>query len=107
MRFVADDPPPALIDKMAAAFLKSDGDVGEVVKTMLQSKEFFSAGAYRAKVKAPFEMIASAVRATGAEVDYAFPLAQQIGQLGEPLYRKVEPTGYSSANAEWVNSAAL
>jgi uncharacterized protein (DUF1800 family) len=52
-------------------------------------------------------MIASALRATGAEVDYALPLAQQIGQLGEPLYRKVEPTGYSSANAEWVSSASL
>jgi uncharacterized protein (DUF1800 family) len=77
------------------------------MKTMLESKEFFSAGAYHAKVKTPFEMIASAVRATGAQVDYALPLAQQIGQLGEPLYRKIEPTGYSSANAEWVSSASL
>ena len=49
----------------------------------------------------------SAVRATNAEVDFAIPLATQIAQLGEPLYRKIEPTGYSSANAEWVNSAAL
>ena len=52
-------------------------------------------------------MIVSAVRATGAQVEYALPLAKQIGQLGEPLYRKLEPTGYSSANAEWVNSASL
>jgi uncharacterized protein (DUF1800 family) len=105
--FVADEPPPSLIDKMAKTFLATDGDIREVMKTMLASNEFFSAGAYHAKVKTPFEMIASALRATGAEVDYALPLAQQIGQLGEPLYRKVEPTGYSSANAEWVNSASL
>jgi uncharacterized protein (DUF1800 family) len=106
-RFVADDPPPALIESMAKAFLATDGDIREVMRTMLLSKEFLSAGAYHAKVKTPFEMIASALRATGAEVDYALPLAQQIGQLGEPLYRKVEPTGYSSANAEWVSSASL
>jgi uncharacterized protein (DUF1800 family) len=106
-RFVADNPPPELIARMAKTFQHSHGDIREVMKTMLTSKEFFSAGAYRAKMKTPFEMIASAVRATGAQVDYAFPLAQQIGQLGEPLYKKLEPTGYSSANAEWVSSASL
>ncbi len=106
-RFVADDPPPALIDSMAKTFGETNGDVREVMRTMLSSKEFFSAGAYHAKMKTPFEMIASAVRATGAQVDYAFPLANQIAQLGEPLYRKQEPTGYSSANAEWMNSASL
>ena len=106
-RFVADNPPAALVDRMAAAFLKNDGDIREVLRTMIESKEFYSAGAYRAKVKTPLEMIASAVRATGAQVDYAMPLANQIGGLGQPLYRKVEPTGYSSANAEWVNSASL
>jgi len=74
---------------------------------MHESKEFFSACAYHAKVKTPLEMIASAVRSTGAQVDYAFPLAQEIGKLGEPLYRKIEPTGYSSANAEWISSASL
>jgi uncharacterized protein (DUF1800 family) len=106
-RFVADDPPPVLIDSMAKTFTATDGDIREVLKTMFNSKEFFSAGAYHAKVKTPFEMIASAVRATGAQVDFAFPLANRIAQLGEPLYRKQEPTGYSSANSEWVNSASL
>jgi uncharacterized protein (DUF1800 family) len=106
-RFVADDPPPQLIDRMAKTFHDTHGDIREVMRTMLTSKEFFSAGAYHAKVKTPLEMIASAVRATGAEVDYAFPLAQRIGQLGEPLYRKDQPTGYSSANSEWMNSASL
>jgi len=106
-KFVADDPPPALIERMAKTFHDSDGDIRAVMGTMLESKEFFSAGAFRAKVKTPLEMIVSAVRATGAQVDYAMPLGNQIAQLGQPLYRKQEPTGYSSANAEWVNSAAL
>jgi uncharacterized protein (DUF1800 family) len=106
-RFVADDPPPELLEKMAKTFHDTTGDLRAVMKTMLTSNEFFSQGAYRAKVKTPFEMIVSAVRATGAQVDTAFPLANQIAQLGEPLYRKLEPTGYSSANAEWVNSGAL
>jgi uncharacterized protein (DUF1800 family) len=105
--FVADEPPPALIDRMAKTFLDTDGDIRAVMNTMLTSKEFFSQGAYQAKVKTPFEMIVSSIRATGADVDYAFPLAERITRLGQPLYRKVEPTGYSSANAEWINSASL
>jgi uncharacterized protein (DUF1800 family) len=106
-RFVADNPPPELVDRMAKTFRDTHGDLREVMRTMLESKEFLSAGAYRAKVKTPIEMIASAVRATGADVDFAMPLANHIAQLGEPLYRKIEPTGYSSANSEWVSSASL
>jgi uncharacterized protein (DUF1800 family) len=107
VRFVSDDPPQRLIDKMAKTFQEKNGDIRAVMKTMLTSDEFFSQAAYRAKVKTPFEMIVSAVRATGAQVEFAFPLARQIADLGEPLYRKLEPTGYSDANTEWVNSAAL
>jgi len=106
-RFVADNPPPALIDRMAKTFLETDGDIRAVMNTMLTSKEFLSQGAYQAKVKTPFEMIVSSIRATDAQVDYAFPLADRIAKLGQPLYRKDAPTGYSSANAEWINSASL
>ena len=106
-RFVADNPPQELLDRMAKTFLDSNGDIRAVMNTMLTSKEFLSQGAYQSKVKTPFEMIVSSVRATGAEVDYAFPLANRIAQLGQPLYRKLEPTGYSNANAEWINSSAL
>ncbi|HEX4231873.1 MAG TPA: DUF1800 domain-containing protein [Bryobacteraceae bacterium] len=106
-RFVADDPPPSLVNRMAATFRKTDGDIREVMRTMLSSPEFWSQGAYRAKVKSPFEMIVSAVRATDADVTSAFLLGNIIQRLGEPLYRKIEPTGYSSANAEWVSSASL
>lgn len=106
-RFVADDPPPALVERMAQTFLKTDGDIRLVMKTMLESKEFWSVGAYRSKMKSPFEMVASAVRAVNGDVDYAASLMQQVAQLGEPLYRKIEPTGYSNASQEWLNSAGL
>jgi uncharacterized protein (DUF1800 family) len=106
-RFVADDPPPSLVNRMAETYMRTDGDIREVLRTMILSPEFFSQGAYRAKVKSPFEMIVSAVRATNATVDSPLMLARQIAQLGEPLYRKIEPTGYSSSNAEWVSSASL
>jgi len=106
-RFVADDPPAALVNRMAQTFLKTGGDLREVMRTMLASKEFWSVGAYRSKVKSPLEMVASAVRAVHGDVDFAFALANQVAQLGEPLYRKPEPTGYSDSSQEWINSAGL
>ncbi len=106
-RFIADDPPPELVEKMAATFRSSHGDIRAVLRTAFLSKEFFSQGAYRAKVKSPFEMVVSAVRATGANVDFVFPLGNRLTQLGEPLYRKLEPTGYSNLGAEWMNSSSL
>jgi uncharacterized protein (DUF1800 family) len=106
-RFVADNPPEALVNRMAQTFLSTNGSIREVMKTMLNSKEFWSQGAYRAKVKSPFEMVASSARALNANVIDGWALANQVGTLGEPLYRKLEPTGYSNLSSEWVNSAAL
>ncbi len=107
IRFVADDPPASLVDRMARTFLKTDGDLRAVMKTMLESREFWSVGAYRSKVKSPLELVASAVRAVNGNVDFAFALVNQVAQLGEPLYRKLEPTGYSNSSKEWMNSAGL
>ena len=107
MRFVADEPPASLVDRMAETFRKTDGDLRAVMKTMLESREFFSQGAYRGKLKSPLEVVASAVRAVSGDVDYAFPLANQVAQLGQPLYRKQEPTGYANSSKEWLNSGGL
>ncbi|MBZ5721225.1 MAG: DUF1800 domain-containing protein [Acidobacteriia bacterium] len=107
MRFVSDTPPPPLVDRMAHTFLKKDGDIREVLKTMLQSPEFWSTDAYRAKVKTPLEFVVSAVRASGAEVSDAMPLARQLETMGMPLYGMQPPTGYSMKASAWVNSAAL
>ncbi|MBI3694819.1 MAG: DUF1800 family protein [Acidobacteria bacterium] len=87
--------------------VKAPVEQREVLRTMLESAEFWSQGAYRVKVKSPLEMVASAVRALNADVETAFPLGQQIAQLGAPLYRKQEPTGYPNASEEWVNTTAL
>jgi uncharacterized protein (DUF1800 family) len=106
-RFVADDPPASLVERMAKTFTKTGGDLRAVMKTMLESKEFWSEGAFRSKMKSPLETVASAVRAVNGDVDFAFALANQVAQLGQPLYRKQEPTGYSNSSQEWLNSAGL
>jgi uncharacterized protein (DUF1800 family) len=106
-RFVSDDPPPALVDRMAKTFEKKKGDIREVLTTLFQSPEFWADSAYRAKVKTPLEFVASAVRATGADVDDAMPLVRQIANMGMPLYGAQPPTGYSVKAETWVSSSAL
>jgi uncharacterized protein (DUF1800 family) len=107
MRFVSDNPPPALVDRMAQTFLKKDGDIREVLKTMFRAPEFWAPESYRAKVKTPLEFVVSALRTSGAEVNDALPLARQLQNLGMPLYGMQPPTGYSMTADTWVNSSAL
>ena len=106
-RFVADDPPESVVVSMAETFRRTEGDIRAVMRTLLQSREFWSEGAYRTKIKSPLELAASAIRATGADVHSPLPMALKIAELGQPLYRKQEPTGYSTTSGEWVNSAGL
>jgi uncharacterized protein (DUF1800 family) len=107
VRFVSDDPPETLVAKMVRTFEKTDGDLREVLRTMIQAPEFWDPANFRSKVKSPLEMVASAVRAVNGDVDFAQALAGQLNQLGEPLYRKQEPTGYSNRGSDWMNSASL
>jgi uncharacterized protein (DUF1800 family) len=106
-RFVSDTPPPALVDRVAKRFRESDGDLREVMRTILTSPEFLAPDAYRAKVKTPFEFVVSAVRATGADVEDATPLVRAVQQLGMPLYQCQPPTGYKDTADAWVNTGAL
>ena len=106
-RFVADDPPPALVERMAQTFLKTDRDLRAVLQTMFLSPEFLSEGAWQAKIKSPFEMVVSALRATGADILDTQQLAQKITDLGEPLYGKVEPNGYPLTGDAWLGTADL
>jgi uncharacterized protein (DUF1800 family) len=96
-----------LIDRMAQTFLKKDGNISEVMKTMLKSPEFWSEDAYRSKVKTPLEFVVSALRASGADVTDPLPVARQLQNLGMPLYGMQPPTGYSNKANAWVNSSAL
>jgi uncharacterized protein (DUF1800 family) len=107
VRFVSDTPPPALVDRMAKAFLASDGDIKTVLRTMFDSPEFWSPEVYRAKMKTPEEFVVSAVRASGAEVKNAIPLAQSLEKLGMPLYGMQTPNGYNWMAETWVNTGDL
>jgi len=106
-RFVADDPPQPLIDRMTETFTSTDGDLRAVLQTMFGSPEFLSEGAWRAKLKSPLEVVISAVRALDADVTDTSALAQQIASLGQPLYGKVEPTGYPNTGEAWANTAGI
>ncbi len=107
MRFVADDPPPALVERMAQKFLATDGDIREVLRTLFKSPEFWSAKAYRAKVKTPFEFVISSLRVTGTDLNNPGPLVGTLNKMGMPLYQMVPPTGYSMTASTWMNSEAL
>jgi uncharacterized protein (DUF1800 family) len=105
--FVSDNPPPALVARMAKEYQSSGGDIRSVLKAMIYSPEFWSKETYRAKVKTPFELVASTARALNADVAISLPLAQWIGRMGEPLFLCQPPTGYSDKAATWVNTGAL
>jgi uncharacterized protein (DUF1800 family) len=107
VRFVSDNPPHALVDRMTETFLKKDGDIREVLRAMFKSPEFWSPDTYRAKVKTPLEFVISSVRASGAEVDDGRALVATLNNMGMPLYGMMPPTGYSMKADTWVNSSAL
>jgi uncharacterized protein (DUF1800 family) len=117
-RFVSDEPPPALVERAAKTFRDTDGDIRMVVATIITSPEFFSAEAYRAKIKTPLEVVASSVRALDGDIQAAggsgpqqlgggLALAQQVNKLGEPLYQQAPPTGYPDVAEAWVNTGSL
>jgi uncharacterized protein (DUF1800 family) len=107
LRLVADDPPPALVDRVAAKFLATGGDLRQTVKAVISSPEFWSQTSYRAKVKSPFEYTISAVRAVNGKITDVTPIARALQQIGEPLYGAQPPTGYSDKAGVWINTGAL
>jgi uncharacterized protein (DUF1800 family) len=106
-RFVADDPPASVVDRAAACFLASGGQLKEVVRTILLSPEFLDSSAYGIKVKTPLEFVVSAVRAIDADVQDVGSLVGTLRQLGMPSYEFQPPTGYPDRAEDWVNAGAL
>jgi len=106
-RFVADDPPAALVDRMAKTFLVSDGDIKEVLRTLVASPEFNSKKYFRNKVKTPMEFLASAYRTTMTDPSNPGALVNTIKNMGMPLYYALPPTGYYITADKWMNSSAL
>jgi len=106
-RFIADDPPQSVIDDAAAVFLKTNGDIREVVRTIVTSNEFYSQQAFRSKVKSPFEVVVSAMRALNAQPDSTPRTAQAIAFLGQPLFGHQAPNGYPETGDAWMNTGAI
>ena len=106
-RLVADEPPAALVERIAKKFLAADGDLRQTVRAVVESPEFFDSRYYRAKVKSPLEYVVSAIRAAGGETNARAPILRELTQMGEPLYLCQPPTGYSDVASAWVNTGAL
>jgi uncharacterized protein (DUF1800 family) len=107
VRFVADDPPQTLVDRMAKSYMSSGGDIAVVLRTLFHSPEFWSTATYRAKVKTPLEFVVSAARASNASIDNLLPLENNLRQMGMPVYGAIPPTGYDWKSPAWVSTGAL
>ena len=107
IRFVSDEPPEDLVERAAATFTRTNGDIREVVRTIVTSNEFFSRAAYRSKVKSPFEVTVSALRALGARADTTPFSAGLVGRLGQPLYGHQAPNGWPETGEAWINTGAI
>jgi len=105
--FVSDDPPKALVDRCANEFSKSEGDIRETVGCIVKSPEFFSRAAYRSKVKTPFELVASALRAVNAQPDTTPRTAQIVARLGQPIFGRQTPDGWPDHGDAWMNTGAI
>jgi uncharacterized protein (DUF1800 family) len=106
-KFVADEPPATLVDRLAQVFLGTDGDLRAVYTALFTSPEFWSGTAWNAKTKTPLELVASSIRALGGTTDGGSPLARAVERMGEPLYRAPAPTGYPEHATPWINAGAL
>jgi uncharacterized protein (DUF1800 family) len=106
-RFVSDSPSKALVDHAAQVYLRTDGDIREVLRTIITSPEFFSREAFRSKVKSPFEVVASAMRALNAEPDSTPRSAQVIAFLGQPIFGHQAPNGWPETGEAWMNTGAI
>lgn len=107
VRFVSDHPSPALVDRMAKTFLSTHGDIGKVLKTMIDSPEFWSTSDTGNKIKTPLDYVVSAVRATDADVSQPYRLVSQLRIMGMPLTGTEQPNGYSMTNDAWASSSEL
>jgi uncharacterized protein (DUF1800 family) len=106
-RFVSDSPSKALVDHAAQVYLRTDGDIREVLRAIITSPEFFSQHAFRSKVKSPFEVVVSALRALNASPDSTPRSAQVIAFLGQPIFGHQAPNGWPETGEAWMNTGAI
>jgi uncharacterized protein (DUF1800 family) len=106
-RFVSDSPSKALVDHAAQVYLRTGGDIREVLRAIITSPEFFSQQAFRSKVKSPFEVVVSAMRALNAAPDTSARSAQVIAFLGQPIFGHQAPNGWPETGESWMNTGAI
>jgi uncharacterized protein (DUF1800 family) len=106
-RFVSDTPPAGLVDRAAKTFAQTDGDIREVLRTIITSPEFFSQQAFHSKLKTPFELVVSAVRALNGLPDASQRTVQLVARLGQPIFGKETPNGYPDVADAWMNTGAI
>lgn len=106
-RFVSDNPPKSLVDKMAKTFTSSKGDIKAVLTTMVNAPEFWSANALREKTKSPFELAISAVRSLDAKINQPYQLYTWINKMGQQMYYYQAPTGFPDRGQYWINTGSL
>lgn len=107
VKFVSDKPSEALVNRVADTFAKTGGDIKATLRTLFSDKEFFAPENYRAKIKTPFELAVSSIRALGAETNAGPQFLAMLNKLGEVPYGYQAPTGYPDTAEEWVNTGAL
>ena len=107
VKFVSDNPSEALVSRVAQAFQKSNGDIKTTLRALFNDPEFFAPENYRAKIKTPFELMVSSLRALNADVKASPALLGLLQKMGEPLYGYQAPTGYPDTAEDWVNTGAL
>ena len=107
VKFVSDAPSDTLVSRIAGVFSRTGGDLRAVVCAIAESPEFWAEARRRSKIKSPFELVVSAVRATGADVTREQNLVQWVSRMGEPLYAYQAPTGYPDRGTFWINAGSL
>jgi len=106
-RFVADEPPPGMVNKAAEAFLRSGGDIPTVLRAIVDTPEFFARENFQAKIKNPLEFVTSALRVTGSEAQVTHQLLRYLGRMGAPLFLAQAPTGYPDIASSWISADML
>jgi uncharacterized protein (DUF1800 family) len=106
-RFVSDNPPQSLVDRVAATYTKTDGDIREMLRTIFFSEEFMSPDAYGQKMKAPLEYVVSSIRALDGDTGASQQVGRAIGQMGQPLYQYIAPTGFPDRADQWMSDGGL
>lgn len=106
-KFIADEPPIAVVDEMAKTFLRSKGDIKEVLLTMVMHPNFWTKAKEKEKIKSPFELAVSAVRATGTEVAAPYQVFTWSEKMGQKFYFYQAPTGFPDRANFWINTGSL